>query len=99
MGIDLVAMVVDDLVVSSAQPAVPAGRGRRGPQGTRADEQEVISSVAGRLHDGAFARLLGSEGAEHHQLMATDRCGVSATSVSIIKTDDVPEPDRVKPDD
>ena len=97
VGLDLVAMVVDDLVVCGAEPLflqdyIAVGR----------TVPERVSELVGGIADGcviAGCALLGGETAEHPGLMAPDHYDISATGVGIVEADDVLGPDRVKPGD
>jgi len=90
VGIDLVAMVVDDLVVCGAEPLFLQ------------DYIAVGRTVPERISEGcvqAGCALLGGEIAEHPGLMAPDHYDLSATGVGVVEADDVLGPDRVKPGD
>jgi phosphoribosylformylglycinamidine cyclo-ligase len=97
VGIDLVAMVVDDLVVCGAEPLflqdyIAVGR----------TVPERISELVTGIANGcvmAGCALLGGETAEHPGLMAPDHYDISATGVGVVEADDVLGPDRVKPGD
>ena len=97
VGLDLVAMVVDDLVVCGAEPLFLQDYiavGRTVPERVA----EIVSGIA----DGcvlAGCALLGGETAEHPGLMAPDHYDISATGVGVVEADDVLGPDRVKPGD
>ena len=97
VGIDLVAMVVDDLVVCGAEPLFLQdfiAVGRAVPERVA----ELVSGIA----DGcvlAGCALLGGETAEHPGLMAPDHYDISATGVGVVEADDVLGPDRVRPGD
>jgi phosphoribosylformylglycinamidine cyclo-ligase len=97
VGIDLVAMVVDDLVVCGAEPLflqdyIAVGR----------TVPERVSELVAGIANGcvmAGCALLGGETAEHPGLMAPDHYDISATGVGVVEADDVLGPDRVKPGD
>ncbi len=96
VGLDLVAMVVDDLVVCGAEPlflqdyiAVAV----RCPSGCRHRLRYRRGLCAGRC------ALLGGETAEHPGLMEPDHYDISATGVGVVEADDVLGPDRVRPGD
>jgi phosphoribosylformylglycinamidine cyclo-ligase len=97
VGIDLVAMVVDDLVVCGAEPLflqdyIAVGR----------TVPERISELVAGIANGcvtAGCALLGGETAEHPGLMAPDHYDISATGVGVVEADDVLGPNRVKPGD
>ena len=97
VGIDLVAMVVDDLVVCGAEPLflqdyIAVGR----------TVPERISAIVSGIAEGcvqAGCALLGGETAEHPGLMEPDHYDISATGVGVVEADDVLGPDRVRPGD
>lgn len=97
VGLDLVAMVVDDLVVCGAEPLFLQDYiavGRTVPQRV----SELVSGIANGCVIAGCA-LLGGETAEHPGLMAPDHYDISATGVGVVEADDVLGPDRVKPGD
>jgi phosphoribosylformylglycinamidine cyclo-ligase len=97
VGIDLVAMVVDDLVVCGAEPLFLLDYiavGRTVPERI----SELVSGIANGCVMAGCA-LLGGETAEHPGLMAPDHYDISATGVGVVEADDVLGPDRVKPGD
>lgn len=97
VGLDLVAMVVDDLVVCGAEPLflqdyIAVGR----------TVPERVAAIVSGIADGcviAGCALLGGETAEHPGLMEPDHYDISATGVGVVEADDVLGPDRVRPDD
>ncbi|MCP3799196.1 phosphoribosylformylglycinamidine cyclo-ligase [Allokutzneria sp. A3M-2-11 16] len=97
VGIDLVAMVVDDLVVCGAEPLflqdyIAVGK----------VVPERIAQLVKGIADGcvqAGCALMGGETAEHPGLMAPDHYDMSATGVGVVEADAVLGPDRVKPGD
>jgi phosphoribosylformylglycinamidine cyclo-ligase len=97
VGLDLVAMVVDDLVVCGAEPLflqdyIAVGR----------TVPERLSAIVAGIAEGcvrAGCALLGGETAEHPGLMEPDHYDISATGVGVVEADDVLGPDRVKPGD
>lgn len=97
VGIDLVAMVVDDLVVCGAEPLFLQDYiavGRTVPERVA----ELVSGIA----DGcviAGCALMGGETAEHPGMMAPDHYDISATGIGVVEADDVLGPDRVRPGD
>ncbi len=97
VGLDLVAMVVDDLVVCGAEPLLLQDYiavGRIVP--------ERIAAIGAGIAEGcvqAGCALLGGETAEHPGLMAPDAYDISATGIGIVEADDVLGPDRVRPGD
>jgi phosphoribosylformylglycinamidine cyclo-ligase len=97
VGLDLVAMVVDDLVVCGAEPLFLQDYiavGRTVPERVG----ELVSGIANGCVIAGCA-LLGGETAEHPGLMAPDHYDISATGVGVVEADDVLGPDRVKPGD
>jgi phosphoribosylformylglycinamidine cyclo-ligase len=97
VGIDLVAMVVDDLVVCGAEPLflqdyIAVGR----------TVPERVQAIVGGIAEGcvqAGCALLGGETAEHPGLMEPDHYDLSACGVGVVEADDVLGPDRVRPGD
>jgi phosphoribosylformylglycinamidine cyclo-ligase len=97
VGLDLVAMVVDDLVVCGAEPLflqdyIAVGR----------TVPERVSALVSGIAEGcviAGCALLGGETAEHPGLMEPDHYDISATGVGVVEADDVLGPDRVRPGD
>ena len=97
IGIDLVAMVVDDLVVCGAEPLFLQDYIAVG----RVVPERVQAIVAGIAEGCVLAgcALLGGETAEHPGLMEPDHYDLSATGVGVVEADDVLGPDRVRPGD
>lgn len=97
VGLDLVAMVVDDLVVCGAEPLFLQDYIAVG----KVVPERVSELVAGIAEGCAIAgcALLGGETAEHPGLMAPDDFDLSATGVGIVEADRVLGPDRVRPGD
>jgi phosphoribosylformylglycinamidine cyclo-ligase len=97
VGLDLVAMVVDDIVVCGAEPLLLQDYiavGRVVP--------ERIAALGAGIAEGclqAGCALLGGETAEHPGLMAPDAYDISATGIGVVEADDVLGPDRVRPGD
>jgi phosphoribosylformylglycinamidine cyclo-ligase len=95
VGLDLVAMVVDDLVVCGAEPLFLLdyiALGRIVP--------ERLNAIVGGIAEGcmrAGCALLGGETAEHPGLIEPDHYDISGTAVGVVEADDVLGPDRVKP--
>ena len=97
VGLDLVAMVVDDLVVCGAEPLflqdyIAVGR----------VVPERVAEIVGGIAQGcvlAGCALLGGETAEHPGLMAEGAYDLSATGVGVVEADDVLGPERVRPGD
>jgi phosphoribosylformylglycinamidine cyclo-ligase len=97
VGLDLVAMVVDDLVVCGAEPLFLLDYivlGRIVP--------ERLNAIVAGIADGcmrAGCALLGGETAEHPGLIEPGHYDIAATGVGVVEADDVLGPDLVKPDD
>jgi phosphoribosylformylglycinamidine cyclo-ligase len=97
VGIDLVAMVVDDLVVCGAEPLflqdyIAVGR----------TVPERVSAIVSGIAEGcviAGCALLGGETAEHPGLMEPDHYDISGTGVGVVEADDLLGPERVRPGD
>lgn len=94
IGIDLVAMVVDDLVVCGAEPLFLTdyiATGRVVP--------ERIAAVVSGIAEGcrlAGCALLGGETAEHPGLMAPDEYDVAGAGTGVVEADELLGPDRVR---
>ena len=97
IGIDLVAMCVDDLVVCGAEPLFLQdyiATGKVVP--------EKIADIVGGISEGcvqAGCALLGGETAEHPGVMEADDYDVSATAVGVVEADELLGPDRVREGD
>jgi phosphoribosylformylglycinamidine cyclo-ligase len=97
VGLDLVAMVVDDLVVCGAEPLflqdyIAVGR----------TVPERVSAIVSGIAEGcvqAGCALLGGETAEHPGLMEPDDYDVSATGIGVVEADNILGPERVRPGD
>ncbi len=97
VGVDLVAMVVDDLVVCGAEPLFLQDYIAIG----KVLPDRVAALVKG-ISEGcvqAGCALLGGETAEHPGLMADGAYDLSATGVGVVEADQVLGPDRVRPGD
>ncbi|BBY25968.1 phosphoribosylformylglycinamidine cyclo-ligase [Mycolicibacterium sediminis] len=97
VGLDLVAMVVDDLVVCGAEPLFLQDYiavGRTVPERVA----EIVSGIANGCVISGCA-LLGGETAEHPGLMSPDHYDLSATGIGVVEAEDVLGPDRVRPGD
>jgi phosphoribosylformylglycinamidine cyclo-ligase len=97
VGIDLVAMVVDDLVVCGAEPLFLQDYiavGKVLPDRVAA----IVKGIAEGCVQAGCA-LLGGETAEHPGLMADCAYDISATGVGVVEADAVLGPDRVRPGD
>ena len=94
IGIDLVAMVVDDLVVCGAEPLFLQDYIAVG----KVIPEHVAEIVAG-IAEGciqAGCALLGGETAEHPGTMEPHHYDVSATAVGVVEADSVLGPERVR---
>ena len=97
VGIDLVAMVVDDLVVTGAEPLLMLDYLAVG----RLDPERVAAIVAG-VADGcrtARCALLGGETAEHPDAMEPDAYDLAGFGVGIAERARLLGPERVQPGD
>ena len=97
IGLDLVAMVVDDIVVCGAEPlflqdyiAV----------GTLLPDQiaAIVKGIAAGCELAGCA-LLGGETAEHPGMLAAGSYDLSASGVGVVEADALLGPDRVRPGD
>src|SRR5689334_23546763 len=97
VGIDLVAMVVDDLVVCGAEPLFLQDYiaiGRVVP--------EKIAEIVGGIAEGcaqAGCALVGGETAEHPGLMSPEHYDIAGTGVGVVEADDVLGPETVREGD
>jgi phosphoribosylformylglycinamidine cyclo-ligase len=97
IGQDLVAMVVDDLVVCGAEPLLVQDYVAVGHL-----EPEVVADIVRGIADGcvlAGATLLGGETAEHPGLMKPGEYDVAATAVGVVEADAILGPDQVRAGD
>jgi phosphoribosylformylglycinamidine cyclo-ligase len=97
VGIDLVAMVVDDLVVCGAEPLFLLDYIACGQV-----QPERIADIVGGIAEGcrlAGCALVGGETAEHPGLMEPEAYDLAATGVGIVEADAVLGPERVRPGD
>ncbi|MEX5721748.1 phosphoribosylformylglycinamidine cyclo-ligase [Geodermatophilus maliterrae] len=93
VGIDLVAMVVDDLVACGAEPLFLqdyVAVGRVVPERVAA----IVTGIAAGC-ERAGASLVGGETAEHGDLMDADEYDLAATAVGVVEADAVLGPERV----
>ena len=93
IGIDLVAMVVDDLVVCGAEPLFMTdyiATGQVVPERIAA----IVSGIATGCEQAGCA-LLGGETAEHPGLMAPDEYDVAGAGTAVVEADDLLGPQRV----
>jgi phosphoribosylformylglycinamidine cyclo-ligase len=97
IGIDLVAMVVDDLVVVGAEPLFLTdyiATGKVVP--------EKIAAIVSGIAEGcvqAGCALVGGETAEHPGVMRPDEYDISGTGVGVVNADAVLGSARVEPGD
>jgi phosphoribosylformylglycinamidine cyclo-ligase len=97
IGIDLVAMVVDDLVVCGARPLFLTDYiacGRVVPERIAT----VVAGIAAGCRSAGCA-LVGGETAEHPGLMAPDEYDVAGAAVGVVEADELLGPDRVRDGD
>ncbi len=97
IGIDLVAMVVDDLVVSGAEPLFMTDYiacGKVVP--------ERIAEIVGGIAEGcrqAGCALIGGETAEHPGAMGPDEYDLAGAGTGVVEGDAILGPDRVREGD
>jgi phosphoribosylformylglycinamidine cyclo-ligase len=94
VGIDLVAMLVDDVVVCGAEPLFVQDYLACG----RVVPERVAAIVAG-VAEGcvrAGCALVGGETAEHGDQMAPDAYDLAGTAVGVVEAADLLGPDRVR---
>ncbi|OFN78124.1 MULTISPECIES: phosphoribosylformylglycinamidine cyclo-ligase [unclassified Corynebacterium] len=97
IGIDLVAMCVDDLVVCGAEPLFLQDYIAVGEV-----VPEKVAEIVKGIAEGcvqAGAALLGGETAEHPGVMGKDEYDVSATAVGVVEADELLGPDKVRDGD
>jgi phosphoribosylformylglycinamidine cyclo-ligase len=97
VGIDLVAMVVDDLVVVGAEPLFLCDY-----IATGSVVPERIAAIVAGIAEGcvqAGCALVGGETAEHPGVMAAHEYDLSATGVGVVNADDVLGAERVQDGD
>ncbi|MGY2129734.1 phosphoribosylformylglycinamidine cyclo-ligase [Blastococcus sp. SYSU DS0617] len=97
VGIDLVAMVVDDLVACGAEPLFLqdyVACGKVVPERIAA----IVTGIAAGCTL-AGAALVGGETAEHGDLMDADEYDLAATAVGVVEADAVLGPERVRAGD
>lgn len=97
IGIDLVAMCVDDLVVCGAEPLFLQDYiaiGKVVPEKVA----QIVSGIAEGCVQAGCA-LLGGETAEHPGVMEPDAYDVSATAIGVVEEDELLGPDRVRAGD
>jgi phosphoribosylformylglycinamidine cyclo-ligase len=97
IGIDLVAMVLDDLVVCGAEPLFMTDYIACG----RVVPERIAAIVAG-VAEGcrlAGAALVGGETAEHPGLLGPDEYDLAGAGTGVVEADALLGPDRVQPGD
>lgn len=97
IGIDLVAMVVDDLVVTGAEPLFMTDYiacGKVVPERIAA----IVTGIANGCIQAGCA-LLGGETAEHPGLLDPDEYDVAGAGTAVVEADAVLGPDRVRAGD
>jgi phosphoribosylformylglycinamidine cyclo-ligase len=97
IGFDLVGMVVDDLVVTGAEPLFMTDYiacGRVVPERIAA----IVKGIAEACVQAGCA-LLGGETAEHPGLLAPDEYDVAGAATGVVERDRILGPDRVRPGD
>ncbi len=97
VGLDLVAMLVDDLVCVGAEPLFVLDYVAVGDL-VPARLAELVEGVAEGCRI-AGAALLGGETAEHGGVMAPDELDLAGFAVGVVERDEQWGPDRVRPDD
>ena len=97
VGIDLVAMVVDDLVVVGAEPLLLTDYIATG----KVVPEKIATIVAGIAEGCVLAgcALVGGETAEHPGVMAPQDYDISGTGVGVVNADSVLGPERVRAGD
>ena len=93
IGIDLVAMVVDDLVVVGAEPLFLTDYIATGHV-VAEKIAEIVSGIAEGCVQAGCA-LVGGETAEHPGVMRPDEYDISGTGVGVVNADAVLGPERV----
>ncbi|WP_017593214.1 phosphoribosylformylglycinamidine cyclo-ligase [Nocardiopsis potens] len=97
IGIDLVGMVVDDLVVSGAEPLFMTDY-----IATGAVVPEKIAEIVGGIAEGcaqAGCALIGGETAEHPGAMRPDEYDLAGAGTGVVEEDAILGPDRVRDGD
>jgi phosphoribosylformylglycinamidine cyclo-ligase len=97
IGIDLVAMVADDLVVCGAEPLFMTDYiacGKVVPERIAA----IVSGIAEGCHQVGCA-LVGGETAEHPGMVAADEYDLAGAATGVVEADRVLGPDQVRPGD
>lgn len=97
IGVDLVAMVVDDLVVCGAEPLFLLDYVAIGEVAPN-----KVAEIVGGISDGcrwAGCSLVGGEVAAHPGILEADEYDISATGIGIVESDAVLSPAAVLPGD
>lgn len=97
IGIDLVAMVVDDIVVPGAEPLFfldYLAVGKLDPEHV----EQVVAGIADGCEQVGCA-LIGGETAEHPGVMPADQYDLAGFAVGIVERADLLGPDLVRPGD
>ena len=97
IGIDLVAMIVDDIVVCGAEPLFLTDYiacGKVNPERIAA----IVSGIATGCQM-AGAALLGGETAEHPGVMHADEYDLAAAGTGVVEADQLRSAERVQPGD
>jgi phosphoribosylformylglycinamidine cyclo-ligase len=94
IGQDLVAMVVDDIVVCGARPLTMTDYIACG----RVVPERIAAIVSGIAHGCELAgcALVGGETAEHPGLLGPDEYDVAGAATGVVEADDLLGPDRVR---
>ena len=97
VGIDLVAMLVDDLVCVGAEPLFVLDYVAVGA--VNPEQLEVLIAGIAEGCRQAHAALLGGETAEHGGVMKPDELDVAGFALGVVETRDVLAPERVREGD
>ena len=94
IGIDLVAMVIDDLVVVGAEPLYMTDYIATG----KVDAEKIATIVAGIAKgcELAGATLIGGETAEHPGVMHAEEYDLSGAGTGVVEADELLGPERVE---
>lgn len=97
LGYDLVAMVVDDLSATGAQPIAMTDYIAVGKLDVDRIET-LVESITDACNEAEIA-LLGGETAEHPGVMAPDQFDLAATALGVVELGEEVDPSRVGPGD